>query len=96
MSARFSVPGNEHGQLQQIFSAEMRSSRGHCLECIGIRGARPGCRHALQVTRVVVEVDAVFSPRAAPFYKREFSSVQRMEGMSDPKQLFRIGQIACS
>lgn len=83
MSASFFVPRNQRGQLQQIFDAEMRSSRRNRLECIGCRDARPGCGHTFQVTRVVVEVDAVFSPRVAPIYKRELSPIQRMEGMRD-------------
>jgi hypothetical protein len=43
-----------------------------------------------------MEVDAILSPRLAPFHKHELSPVQRMEGMGDPEQLRRIGQIACS
>jgi hypothetical protein len=90
------VPRNQHGQLQQIFDAEVRSSRRKRLECIGRRSACPGCRHTFQVTRVVVEVDAVLSPSVTPIHKREFSPIQRMEGMRDPEYLCLIVQSACS
>ena len=56
----------------------------------------PMHRQASELARVVVEVDAVLAPRLPAINQSKRTSLQRMEGMRDPKGLCRIARRWCN
>ena len=55
--------------------------------------ARPCCGQSSQPARLIVEIDAILSPRAAPIDESELSSVERMERMRYAEALYLIDPI---
>jgi hypothetical protein len=58
--------------------------------------ARPCRGNASQPTCLIVEIDAVLRPCAAPIDQNELSSIERMERMSYAEARYLINRIECS
>jgi len=74
----------------------MRAPPGHHIERIWPSRIGPGSSNAPQAPTVIVKVDALLSPSATPFNQSKLSSIERMKGVRDSKNLIRIELIVCS
>jgi len=83
-------------QFKQIAHSQARpAGRGHD-EQVHLGRAGPMRIHTTELARIVVVVDAVFTPGPAPIHQREDLPEQGMEWVCDLEKLQRIRQIACS
>jgi hypothetical protein len=87
---------NEGNQVEQVFNAETRAPRGPDHKRIRRRNVGPRRRKTAKPPGIIVEVDAVFTPRIAAVEQGERKSAQGMKRMGDLKELPRSYQIRCS
>jgi len=84
---------NERRKLQKVTRAKVRAPRRDHHESIRRCYARPRRWNASQPACLIVEIDAVLGPRAAPIDEHELSPVERMERMDDAEALYLIDRI---
>jgi hypothetical protein len=80
---RGALTGDQGDELQEVRDPKRRPAPRQDLEGTTQRRAGPGRREAAQLTRFIVEVDAVLAPGCAPFQKFERAPVPRVKGMGD-------------
>ncbi len=90
------VAFNQSNQLQEIIDPEMRAPPGHHIERIWPSHIGPGRSNTPQTPTVILKVNALLSPSATPFNQNKLSSIERMKGVGDSKNLIRIELIVCS
>ena len=78
----------EIGKPTEIVVAERRPARADHHRGIVRLDVGPVHRHAGELARVVVEVDAVLTPRLSTIDQAKRTPMQRVEGMRDPKDLW--------
>ena len=84
------------GELTEVVVAEMSSARADhhrqsLRKNIGPLERKPG-----ELTRVVVEVDAVLAPRLAAIDQLKRPASERMEGMGNTKRLWLTARWRCN
>jgi hypothetical protein len=90
------LTGNQGRELQEVRDSEMGSPTRQHLEGAAYRHAGPGRRQAPQLPGLIVEVDAIFAPRGAPFQQLERAPAPGMKGMGDPEKPLPTERIRCS
>ena len=94
MDAR--LTGDQGRELQEVRDSEMGSPPCQHLEGAAHRHAGPGRRQAPQLPGLIMEVDAIFAPRGAPFEQLERAPVPGMKRMGDVEKPLPTERIRCS
>jgi hypothetical protein len=84
------------GQPTQIAIPEMGAAPADDEGGIVRLDVRPRRRHASELARVVVEVDAMLAPRLPAIDQPKRTSMQRMKRMCDSEGLRRITRMRCN
>jgi hypothetical protein len=90
------LTGDQGRELQEVRSLDMGSPPRQHLEGAARRHAGPGRRQAPQLAGVIVEVDAIFAPRGAPFEQFERAPAPGMKRMGDVEKPRSTERIRCS
>jgi hypothetical protein len=85
----------QRDQRGQVLRPKQRSTSGYDDERISNDDVGPLRWDRLQVTVIILEVDAVLVPRLATHEKEEPSTMQWMERVSDPNPLLTV-DVICS
>ena len=86
----------EIGKPTQIVVAEMGPARADYDRGILWLDVGPVPRQVRELARGVVEVDPVLAPRLPAIDQTKGTSMERMEGMRDPKDLCSIAPRRCN
>jgi hypothetical protein len=90
------LTGDQGRELQEVGDPEMGSPPRQHLEGAAHRHAGPGRRQAPQLPGLIMEVDAIFAPRGAPFEQLERAPVPGMKRMGDEEKPLPTERIRCS